>query len=85
MASGRITAGISLHMNIKKYTVLIVKRGSQYLVGRIPYSTEFRWSRSPWDAWRTRDRDAAQRVAGRVGGVPVLFNPVAAQLREVRA
>ena len=70
-------------MDIRQVTALIVQRGSQYLVGTILYSTDLRWSDSPWDAWSTRDREKADRVARRVGGELMLFNPVAGQLREV--
>ena len=69
---------------IRQATVLIVRRGAEYLVGRIPYSTEFRWSRSPWDAWGTRDRGSAQKVARMLGGDLWLFNPVVGQLREAK-
>ena len=69
-------------MNVRKCTVLIIKRGSQFLVGRIPYSMEYRWSDSPYDAWQTRERETASTVARRVGGDLWLFNPVVGQLRE---
>ena len=71
-------------MDIRLSTVLIVKRGSQFLVGRIPYSLEYRWSNSPYDAWRTRERESARTVARRVGGDLWLFNPVVGQARELR-
>ena len=71
-------------MDIRKQTHLIIRRGNEYLVGRIIYSTEYRWSSSPWEAWRTRDRDAAEELRQRVGGTIMLFNPVARQLREYR-
>ena len=71
-------------MNIRKCTVLIVKRGSQFLVGRIPYSLEFRWSDSAYDAWSTRSREAAEDVAKLIGGDLWLFNPVVGQLREIK-
>lgn len=67
---------------IRQATVLIVRRGAEYLVGRIPYSLEFRWSRSPYDAWNTREKDKAQKVARMLGGDLWLFNPVSGQLRE---
>ena len=70
-------------MNVRRCTVLIVKRGSQFLVGRIPYSTELRWSTSQYDAWKTREREAAQKVARIVGGDLWLFNPVVGQIREI--
>ena len=70
-------------MNVRKCTVLIIKRGSMFLVGRIPYSLEFRWSSSPYDAWKTRERDKAEKVARVIGGDLWLFNPVVGQLHEI--
>ena len=70
---------------IRQATVLIVRRGAEYLVGRIPYSLEYRWSRSPYDAWNTREKDKAQLVARRVGGDLWLWNPVVGQLHEIGA
>lgn len=69
-------------MNIRTKTCLIIRRGNEYLVGTIMYSTDLRWSLSPWDAWRTRDREAAERIARVTGGDMMLFNPIAGQLRE---
>jgi len=73
-----------MNTKIRRATVLVVRRGVEYLVGRIPYSLELRWSRSPYDAWSTRDRETAMKVARRTGGDIWLFNPVAGQLREVQ-
>lgn len=70
-------------MNIRTKTMLIVKRGSEFLVGTILYSTDLRWSDSPWDAWATRNKDKAMKVARKTGGDLWLFNPVAGQLREL--
>ena len=70
-------------MDIRKMTALIVRRGPMFLVGRKMMSREYRWSDSPWDAWRTRNRTVADAVAFVVGGELMLFNPVAGQLREV--
>ena len=69
---------------LKKATVLIVKRGAVFLVARIPYSKEYRWSASAYDAWQTRDKEDAKDVAKRVGGDLWLFNPPTGQLREAR-
>lgn len=71
-------------MDIRTKTQLIIRRGEEFLVGTILYSTDLRWSRSPWDAWGTRNREAAEKVARKVHGDIWLFNPVAGQLREVR-
>ena len=72
-------------MNIREQTRLIVRRGEDFLVGTILYSTDLRWSASPWDAWSTRNREKAEMVAKKVAGDLWLFNPVAGQLREVTA
>ena len=71
-------------MNIRKATRVIIRRGTDFLVGTILYSTDLRWSVSPWDAWGTRDMQKAERIARSTGGDLWLFNPVAGQLREVR-
>lgn len=70
-------------MNVRECTVVIIKRGAEFLVGRIPYSMELRWSRSPYDAWRTRKKETAQAVANVVGGDLWLFNPIVGQLKEL--
>lgn len=70
-------------MDIRKYTTLIIKRENEYLVGCILNSGGMtRWSNSAWDAWHTREWFDAQRVAKRVGGRIMLFNPVTGELRE---
>lgn len=71
-------------MNIREHTGIIVKKDGEYLVGAIVGMRKLRWSLSPWDAWITRSREAAERVADRVGGVQMLFNPVAGQIRGLR-
>lgn len=68
--------------DIRLKTGLIIKRGPVFLVGRIMGTSELKWSDSPWDAWRTRDRDEAEAVARATGGDLWLFNPVAGQIRE---
>ena len=70
-------------MNVRECTVVIIKRGAEFLVGRIPYSMELRWSRSPYDAWRTRKKETAQAVANVFGGDMWLFNPIVGQLKEL--
>ena len=49
--------------NIRRCTWLIIKRGPEYLVGRILGTNDLKWSTSTWDAWRTRDRAEAEDVA----------------------
>lgn len=61
---------------IRRKTCIIIRKGNEFLVGTILWSTDLRWSRSPYDAWSTRDRRDAERVARAVGGEMVLFNPI---------
>ena len=67
--------------DIRKATCLIIRKNSEYLVGKILYSDELRWSGSPYDAWRTRNKEAAERVARRTGGIVMLWNPPTKQMR----
>ena len=78
--------GESLNMkdDIRKKTVIIIRRGPEFLVGRIMGTQDLRWTISPWEAWATRDRDDAETVARAVGGDLWLFNPIVGQIREVR-
>ena len=71
-------------MDVRLSTCLIIRRGPEFLVGTILYSRDLRWSISPWDAWRTRKWEKAERMAEYTGGDLWLFNPVSGQLREAR-
>ena len=68
--------------NIRRCTWLIIKRGPEYLVGRILGTNDLKWSTSPWDAWITRHREDAEQVNSVIGGELFLFNPVAGQIRK---
>ena len=68
-------------MEIREKTRLIIRRNNEYMVGRIVFSKELRWSTSPYDAWWTKDKEKAEEYARRTGGIVMLFNPVAGQLR----
>lgn len=71
-------------MDIRGETALIIRKDGEFLVGKIIFSNELRWSRSPWDAWKTRIRANARSIAEKTGGEIMLFNPVAGQLREAK-
>ena len=62
--------------DIRRETCLIIRRNGEYLVGTILYSQDLRWSVSRSDAWRTRDREQARRIARATGGTVLLFNPI---------
>lgn len=67
--------------DIREKTCLIIRKNGEYLVGKILWSTDLRWSYSPHDAWRTRNREKAETIARATGGIVMLFNPVVNQLR----
>ena len=71
-------------MDIRGETALIIRKDGEFLVGKIIFSNELRWSRSPWDAWKTRIRANARSIAEKTGGEIMLFNPGAGQLREAK-
>ena len=69
---------------LRRETCIIIRKDGDYLVGTILYSRDLRWSYSAFDAWRTRDREAARRVARVVGGALVLFNPIIGKTGEMK-
>ena len=71
-------------MDIRRKTCLIIRRGPEFLVGRVFFSDELRWSASPWDAWKTRIRANARSIAEKTGGEIMLFNPINGQMRKYR-
>lgn len=68
---------------IRRQTALIIRRDGEYLVGRQMHSSTLVWSLSAWDAWRTRDREKARRVAEKTGGRVLLFNPIIGRTQEL--
>lgn len=68
-------------MDVRKSTCLIVERDGEFLVGASELG--LRWSQSPYDAWSTRDKMTAFKVAWKVRGRLFLFNPIAKQLKPL--
>lgn len=66
---------------LRKETCIIIRKNGEFLVGTILYSKDLRWSGSMYDAWRTRDREKARRIARITGGVMMLFNPIIGKTR----
>ena len=69
-------------MDCRECTRLIVQKDSEYLVGCVFGTRILKWSNSPYDAWRTRIKERAIRVAHGVEGEIILFNPVVGQIRK---
>lgn len=71
--------------DIRRQTCLIIRKNGQYLVGHIMGTRELRWSIYTHEAWRTRDREKAEAVARRTGGILVLYNPIVNQKKVLGA
>ena len=71
--------------DIRRKTCIIIRKNGEYLVGYIVFTDELRWSDSPYDAWKTRNKEKAAEVARKVGGVMVLFNPIVNQKKVIGA
>lgn len=69
-------------MDIRIATCLIIKRDGEFLVGVSELG--LKWSTSPYDAWSTRDKMTAFRIAWKVRGRLFLFNPIVGQLKELK-
>ena len=67
--------------DIRKKTCIVIRKNGEYLVGYIVFTDELRWSGSPYDAWKTRNKEKAAEVERKTGGIMVLFNPIVNQTR----
>ena len=67
--------------DIRRQTGLIIRKNGEYLVGRQLCDGPLRWSISPYDAYRTRNREKAQNLARVTGGIVLLFNPIIGEMR----
>ena len=72
-------------MDIREKTCIIIRKNREYLVGYNLWSDGLRWSNSQYEAWKTRNRKQAERVARATGGVMVLFNPIVNQRKVIGA
>lgn len=72
-------------MDIRKLTCLIVRKNGEYLVGRVMGTKDLRWSIYAHEAWRTRNREKAEEIARRTGGIICLYNPAAGQIKVIGA
>lgn len=68
-------------MDIRKETVLIVRKGKQYVQTVSVITSGTIWTTCQYDAWRTRDINEAIRQARDVDGEIWLFNPIIGTLR----
>lgn len=72
-------------MDIRAETCIIIRKNKEYLQGTDCFTNGPLWTQYTWNAWRTRDKEEAEEVAKRTGGVMVLFNPIARQMKVIGA
>ena len=67
---------------LRKATALIVMKDGKYLsrVGTMMLSSSV-WDPHLSNAWRTRNKQEAQEIADRVGGILALFNSITWEVR----
>jgi hypothetical protein len=70
--------------DIRLKTVVIIEKDHEYLIGRCVVTGVLRWSNSPYDAFGSRSIDKAMRVAWKVGGNIMLFNPIVGQIKSLK-
>lgn len=64
---------------IRRKTALIIEKDGYFLQGMDIAMDEPIWTRSRYDAWRTRERADAALAAHRLQGRMWLFNPLVGQ------
>ena len=72
-------------MDIRKQTFIIIRKNNMYLQGKEFFTNKPKWTQYRHQAWRTRNRQKAEQIARIVGGVMVLYNPVADQMKVIGA
>lgn len=72
-------------MDIRAETCIIIRKNKEFLQGKEWFTNRPLWTQYTYNAWRTRDKGEAAKVARKTGGVMVLFNPVARQMKVIGA
>ena len=72
-------------MDIRTKTCIIIRKNRLFLQGKECFTTKTKWTQYRHQAWKTRDKEMAAEIARKVGGVMVLFNPVADQVKVIGA
>ena len=72
-------------MDIRTKTCIIIRKNRLFLQGKECYTNKPKWTQYRHQAWKTRDKEKAAEIARKVGGVMVLFNPVADQMKVIGA
>ena len=71
--------------DIRTKTGLIILRDGEYLIGFNLFDNGLNWTTSKYDAWFTRNKADAVRVAAKVDGELVLFNPIIGKTKMLEA
>ena len=72
-------------MDIREQTCIIIRKNNLYLQGKECFTNKPKWTQYRHQAWKTRKKKTAAEIARKVGGVMVLFNPVANQTKVIGA
>ena len=72
-------------VDIREQTYLIIRKNRLFLQGKEWITGEPLWTQYTYNAWRTKEREQAEEVARKLGGVRVLFNPVTGKKKVIGA
>lgn len=62
--------------DIRRHTFCIIRRNGEYMAGRILGSNDIRWTIYAHEAVKTRNRQLAEEIARKIGGIVVLYNDI---------
>ena len=62
--------------DIRTATCLVIEKDGKYLSGYGTFMGSVTWDNHLSNAWTTRDKEEALRVAEKYGGSLMLFNPI---------
>lgn len=67
--------------DIRKHTFCIIRKNGEYIAGRILGSSSVRWTIYAHEAAKTRNREKAEEIARKIGGIVMLYNDITRDIR----
>ena len=67
--------------DIRKHTFCIIRKNGKYIASRILGSNQIRWTIYAHEAAKTRNREKAEEIARRIGGIVMLYNDITRDIK----
>lgn len=65
-----------MSVDIRNYTRIIIRKNRLFLSRKEMLTNTIVWNNSTYEAWFTRDKHEAAKMALKTGGTMMLFNPI---------